>query len=399
MVVTGSALGLTDVALFLELCEHIKVDVEHVIDGPHLTAVGIGVFVVVAAVWREHQRNLVFVVVVLIVAAQTYEHGKLIVLQVGDIGHEMIGMDEHLHVLVLTEIERGLLIDGLRLSMLHVPHHHVQCLFVVLHKLWLRGVGGTADARRQHVIDGNLIVVLFNVHGTHHEFSRFRRRGVQTLFVNAPLSTHKVEASETQYDRLLETCHEHSHETHAREVVDGTHPPDVLREGDAELVPVDACGVAVAQFHTAGAHVGDETIGRSCTVAVGIKNLWRDAHLVLEVALILVEGEVLVDIFHVGAALITGVIRLRLLVGVRGVPLGVVDALVAVEDALALVVEVGTTEVVVVVAGRVFAPGLYDAVVGDDTTVHHGVEPILISPVLTFLLVVESVEAHILLPA
>ena len=46
-------------------------------------------------------------------------------------------MDEHLHALVLSEVERSLLIDGLRLAVLHIRHHHIQCLLIILHELRL----------------------------------------------------------------------------------------------------------------------------------------------------------------------------------------------------------------------------------------------------------------------
>ena len=119
-------------------------------------------------------------------------------------------------------------------------------------------------------------------------------------------------------------------------------------------------------------------------------------HLVLVVAFILVEREVLVDVLHVRTSLVAGVIRFGAIVGVGRVALWIVDALIAFEDALLLVVIVGAAIVVVVVAGRVVAPGRDDAVVGDDAAVHHGIEPFLIGSELTFLLIVQAVIAHIL---
>ena len=59
------------------------------------------------------------------------------ILQVGDIGLQVIGMYEHLHVLVLAEVEVGIAIDGLRLIMLQFLHHHVQGLLVGLYQLGL----------------------------------------------------------------------------------------------------------------------------------------------------------------------------------------------------------------------------------------------------------------------
>ena len=117
-------------------------------------------------------------------------------------------------------------------------------------------------------------------------------------------------------------------------------------------------------------------------------------HLVLEVALILVERVVLVDILHVGACLVRGVVRLRAVVGIGRVTLRVVDTLVAVEDARLCRVEVGASVVVVVVAGRVVAPGRQQRVVLHDGT--YLVEPLLVGAIGALLVIVQSVKTHIL---
>ena len=46
-------------------------------------------------------------------------------------------MGEHLHALILTEVEARILIYCLRLTVTQVFHHHIQCLLVVLHQLRL----------------------------------------------------------------------------------------------------------------------------------------------------------------------------------------------------------------------------------------------------------------------
>ena len=104
-----------------------------------------------------------------------------------------------------------------------------------------------------------------------------------------------------------------------------------------------------------------------------------------------------IDILHIRITLETGVITLCLLLAVGRVALWVVEELITVEDAPFLLVVVRASEVVVVIAGRVVAPGLDDTVVGDHTTVHHGVEPLLIGTVLALLLIVQTIEAHILI--
>ena len=49
----------------------------------------------------------------------------------------MIGMHEHLHVLVLAQVVIGVLIDGLHFLRTQVLHHHVERLLIILHELWL----------------------------------------------------------------------------------------------------------------------------------------------------------------------------------------------------------------------------------------------------------------------
>ena len=59
------------------------------------------------------------------------------ILKVRRIGLQMVGMGEHLHTLVLSQVEGGVLIHTLRLTVTQVLHHHIQGLLVVLHQLWL----------------------------------------------------------------------------------------------------------------------------------------------------------------------------------------------------------------------------------------------------------------------
>ena len=316
------------------------------------------------------------------------------ILQVGGIGHQVVGVHEHLHVLILAEVEARVAIDSLRLTLLQVLHHHVERLFVALHKLWLGGVGDTTDTRWQHVIHRLFVVALLDVHGADLEHATFRCRGVETLFVDAPLATDEVQGTEAQHDRLLESRHEHTHEADTGKVVDAALLVFILRDGDAELIPVHTRRIAIAELHAAGAHVGDEAVGWRHTVAIGVEHLGRYAHPILVVTLIFVEGKVLIDVLLVRSRLVAGVIRLILVVRVRRVTLRIVDALITVEDALALLVEVRTTEVVVVVARRVLAPGLTDTVVGHLPA--HGLEPVLIGTELLLLGIRQTVVAHIL---
>lgn len=135
------------------------------------------------------------------------------------------------------------------------------------------------------------------------------------LLIYAPLATYQVERTETQYDRLLEARHKHTHKAHTGKIADATHLAFVLGKGDAELVPVNAGGIAVTQLDPAGTHIGDKAIGRGHTITVGFEYLGTDTHLVLVVALVLVQGVVLVDILNIGTALIAGIVTLGLVLG------------------------------------------------------------------------------------
>ena len=200
------------VACLLDAGEDADVDVEHVLVGPHLRAV-VGRQPRIAALGGQLQRYLVLVVVVLVVAAQTDEDGQLVVLQVGGVGQQVVGMNEHLQALVLAQVVVQVLIDGLRLALTQVADGQTEGLLVVLDELRLVGVGGAADARRQGVGHGLAVGVLLNVDGAHLHRSRLGAGGRhQALLVLAPLAAHEVEASEAQHDRLFEAGEEHTHE-------------------------------------------------------------------------------------------------------------------------------------------------------------------------------------------
>ena len=84
--------------------------------------------------------------------------------------------------------------------------------------------------------------------------------------------------------------------------------------------------------------------------------LRTDAHLVLQVALILVQRIVLVDVLNVRIGLIRRIIALRLLVAVWRVALWHVDTLVTLQDRSLAIVQIRAAEVVVVVVGWVGNP-------------------------------------------
>ena len=112
--------------------------------------------------------------------------------------------------------------------------------------------------------------------------------------------------------------------------------------------------------------------------------------MILVVALVFVEREVLVEVLNIGTALIGCVVALGAVVAVWGVALRVVDILISSEDVEALAVVVGTAEIVVVVVCGVCPDRVEDCLA--DLTLNLG-EKVLIAFERLLLAVVEPVEA------
>ena len=140
----SQALCLRLVALLLQVGEDAERHVQHVLLRPYLLLVGSAVPYIFAR-FSHLQRNFILIVVVLIVTTQTQEHRQLIILQVGGVLLQGIGMGEHLDALVLD--------------------HHAQRLLVGLNQLWLARVFLSLNARRQHVVHRCLLGILLQTHG------------------------------------------------------------------------------------------------------------------------------------------------------------------------------------------------------------------------------------------
>ena len=110
------AKGACPVTLPLHIGEEGERDVEHVVFRPYLLDIGDIVPAVFVAWCRELKRDLIFIVVALVVGAETDEDGELIVLQVRGVRLLGVGMDEHLDALVLAYVERRVLIHTLCLT-------------------------------------------------------------------------------------------------------------------------------------------------------------------------------------------------------------------------------------------------------------------------------------------
>ena len=135
--IAGSTQRTGLVAGLLQLGQLRKVDVEHVFLRPDGTTIVNIILIIIVTVGRQFQGDEIFVVVVTIVTAQTDEHRQLVVLEIRHVVDEVVGMDEHLKMLVATQVEGGVMIDCLRLTLRHILDHHAQRLLVGLGELGL----------------------------------------------------------------------------------------------------------------------------------------------------------------------------------------------------------------------------------------------------------------------
>ena len=211
-------------------------------------------------------------------------------------------MHKHLQSLVLSQVEVGVLIHRLCLTLGQLLYDESQCLLVVLHELRLRGVGHTTYSRRQHIVHRQLVGVLLDVDICCFEFAGgCGGCSREVLLVCAPFATHEVKATESQHYRFLPSREEHSHESYARQVADRSHFFAVGRiEWNAEFIPLHVLLVSVAQSSRCLTYLGEIVLSHPTLVEV----LWAQAHLVLIVSLIFVERIVLVDVLHVGCCLV-----------------------------------------------------------------------------------------------
>ena len=262
-------------------------------------------------------------------------------------------MHEELEVLVATEVEVRVLIDGTCIAASEVFDRERKCLFVVLQHLILSRFDGAADARRQNVVNGVLIIVFFEVHRAHHELAGRSCRHVliKGLLIVAPLAAYETQRGETQHNRLIEARQEHAYEADRREVADAAVFAFVFAQRNAEQIPFRGRRFAVARFRIDGAHVDN-------VVLTDLHGRGIDAHTVLIIFFVLVEREILVDIFYVRRRLVGRSVSFA--VGGRRVTVRIVDIFVTLEDRCALLVPVFPAEVVVLVAGWMLCNGIVD---------------------------------------
>ena len=235
--VCGLTLAAGLVALVLHAGEHAEVYVKHVLSGPYSLTTLSGVGVVVAC-RRKFERNLVLVVVALVVATHTQEDAHLVVLQLV-VSFEGVGVDKHLQMLVVAQVERHGLIDGTRIAWSKILDGERERLLVFLCELRLLRVGHTADARWQDVVDRAFVVILLDVDRSCAQRTAHARlvAGEERLSIVSPLAAYEVQAGKAQDDGLGTMCEVHTHETYAGEVVDGADLRFVCIDRNAEEIP------------------------------------------------------------------------------------------------------------------------------------------------------------------
>ena len=260
------------------------------------------------------------------------------------VAREGVGMDKKLEVLVAAEVELRVFIYRTRIATGEVLHGQREGLLIVFKHLFLSGFDATADARRKHVVHWSFLVVFLKVHRTYHHFARLSTEssGVERLFVVAPFSAHQVECRQTQHDRLVKPRHEHAHEADGREIVDTSVATFVLFDGDAEEIPLRFGRLAISSLCIDGATIYDVVLSH-------LHGIRTDLHTILIEFLVFVERIVLIDVLHIGSNLVGSGIAFGRSIGSYRVTIGVVDKLVAIEDAHAAFIKVRSAVIVIAV--------------------------------------------------
>ena len=247
-------------------------------------------------------------------------------------------MDKHLQALVGTQVQISVTIHATGIPGIKIINRELHGLLVKLRDLRLAAIDDTRHARRQYIIDRLTRGVLLDIHrvDTDAAISRLLPTHVEVILVVAPFSTHELQRSEPQVGCRFETGHEHAHETDGGEVLNTSHLFLVICQRNSELVP---CGLL--RFTITGVNIGHLLVShifRHTPLQRGFVKI----NTILEIAFILVEGIILVDILDIRR-------RARCLVlAIGSIALGQRVAVGAVVVFITLV-DRGTVRVVIVV--------------------------------------------------
>ena len=244
-------------------------------------------------------------------------------------------MDKHFKVFVLSQVEVGCLVDGASVAVDEVLDGHLQRLLIDTGGLHSSNHQFLLDARRDDVRHGFAAAVLVDADCRNIEGGRVAvvvglvfARSLDALGVGAPFAFHEIQGGETQHNGFAESGDEHTHEANGRVVVDVADDFVGQTDGDAELIPSHATDLSVGQRDVGRLKdVGDMVVAHHHLGGVEVDDI-------LVVALTLVQGVVVVDVFGVGQGRVAGGVGLvaLLLVGGR-VSFWAVVLLVAVQYA------------------------------------------------------------------
>ena len=166
---------------------------------------------------------------------------------------------------------------------------------------------------------------------------------IQVELVVAPFTTHQLQRCKTQVGFGFESSHEHTHEADCREILNITHFFIIIGKRYGELIPSSFLSLAIACMNISHLFVGDVVLAHFHCFGFNI-------HFILEVAFVLVQRIILIDVLDIGRG--TGSLVLAITdIGLRqGVTIGAVIMLVAVVDGVLMLVIVTTTIECIVVA-------------------------------------------------
>ena len=221
---------------------------------------------------------------------------------------------------------------------------HRHGLLVELHGLRLSRILYARHPGRQHIVHRLAPGILLDIHHRKVQFALGGSVGtaVEIKLIAAPLAAHQFQRGKTQVCHLLEPGHEHTRETHRRQVRDRTDLPFIVGQRNLELIPLHLGVAAVAQMHYAHLLVSDIILAHD-----QILRAYR--HFILEITLILVERIVLIDILDIGSGARRLIQRIRRILGRQRVALHTVVTLVALEHThAALVVVISAIEMIIV---------------------------------------------------
>ena len=170
-----------------------------------------GFFVGIGCAPRCHlQRHLVFIIVLGEVGTDTHEDGEVLVFErhffVGG-----LGVNKHLEVFVLSQVEVSGLVDGATVTVHQVLDGHLQRLLVDAGGLRHADDALLLDAGRDDIRNRLATAVFVDADGRDVEgglvadvVGLIFAWGLDALRIGAPFPFHEVEGGETQHDRTLE---------------------------------------------------------------------------------------------------------------------------------------------------------------------------------------------------